>query len=196
MASSSIRVPTEWATVAEGLAPTSLVADTLLRLIHMVAQDDRWTGACHLVSAALTVLLREQGHAAVLCIGQVGDLRMGSGAFDHSWVELDDAIYDVAILRPFDASYALAPVVSSHHLDSRTRTGLIYGVSTNHPPDPGASLVMMLGFQRFMDGAPFPVWKMIAEHATALQLPRTDHADLRRRHRDLTWTRRAPYDRS
>ena len=54
-------------------------------------------GACHSTSAMLHMLLKERGIDSVTKIGEVF---ADAGIFDHSWIEIDGAIYDAAVAYP------------------------------------------------------------------------------------------------
>ena len=51
-------------------------------------------GACHFISSVFHILLNEQGIENDLCIGEV---TQGSQFFDHSWIEIDGKVFDIAI---------------------------------------------------------------------------------------------------
>lgn len=69
------------------------LADALCNLNNYM-QRIQWWGACHASCSALFVALSEFGYRPRLCIGEV----MGQGHyFDHSWLELDGEIIDIAI---------------------------------------------------------------------------------------------------
>ena len=61
--------------------------------------DNEFTGACHSTSAAMFVLLSELGMNPKLKIGEVYSLS-NKVCFDHSWIEMDNQIFDVAIGYP------------------------------------------------------------------------------------------------
>lgn len=69
------------------------LADALCNLNNYM-QRKQWWGACHASCSALFVALSELGYRPRLCIGEL----MGQGLyFDHSWLELDGEILDMAI---------------------------------------------------------------------------------------------------
>lgn len=61
--------------------------------------DHGYGGACHDTSAIIFILFSELGFSPELKIGEVKSLTFGN-YFDHSWVVLDDSIYDAAIGLP------------------------------------------------------------------------------------------------
>lgn len=56
-------------------------------------------GACHLVSSVLYILLQEQEINCDLCIGEVRNTYLSTtkAAFDHSWIEINEIPFDIAI---------------------------------------------------------------------------------------------------
>lgn len=192
--SNIITIPASWGERASSWASSRPIAASFMRLVRVVARDEQWGGACHMVGALLTVLLREQKISAELCIGLAQDSRPGALPFDHSWVEVDGEVYDIAILRPLDESWALSPVFAGKHLETGERPGLTYGVASELPPDPAAFMLLNLGFAGYMDEAPIPLWDIASEHAVGLGLTGVTGRALRRRHQSITWSRRAPYD--
>ncbi|EOT5152314.1 hypothetical protein ACND5D_003610 [Escherichia coli] len=67
-------------------------------LISLV-EEKKWYGACHDISAVFYILAKEVGFEPTLLIGEVRNPATGS-YFDHSWVCIDEKIYDVAIGYP------------------------------------------------------------------------------------------------
>ena len=72
---------------------TGALADILCNL-NSYMHRKQWWGACHASCAALYVALCEAGYQPKLCIGEM----LGEGLyFDHSWIELNGYIFDLAI---------------------------------------------------------------------------------------------------
>lgn len=81
-----------------------------------------YRGACHSTSAILFVLLSESGLQPKLCIGEVG---AGGPYFDHSWIELDGKVFDVAVSLPDTRGAQVGgPVFASVDLDTGIATSL------------------------------------------------------------------------
>lgn len=86
-----------------------------------------YRGACHSTSAVLYVLLSEFGLEPKLCIGEV---RCAGGIFDHSWVELNGEVFDVAISLPGPGgANAGGPVFASHNLDDGKAVSVKFGIA-------------------------------------------------------------------
>lgn len=94
-------------------------------LLNFVWEND-WTGACHDTSAALYMVLAEMGFTPQIVVGEV---KAAAGIFDHSWVELDGKIFDVAVGFPGeDGQYVGPSVFASLNLATGGPTELHYGV--------------------------------------------------------------------
>lgn len=117
-------------------------------------QDDFMThqnpGACHLISGIMYILLKEQGVESSLCIGEVQ--RLDKLYFDHSWIEIDNKVFDIAIQLTFDEKRN-APIFAGYDLSSSNITDLNYRF---HAEGLGgiALKVRNSPFNEYMDGAP------------------------------------------
>lgn len=86
-----------------------------------------YRGACHSTSAILFVLMSERGLRPKLCIGEV---RAGGPFFDHSWVELDGKVFDVAVSLPdLSGTPVGGPVFASIDLYYGEVSDLAFGIS-------------------------------------------------------------------
>jgi len=107
-------------------------------------------GACHLLSGIMHVLLNEQGVESDLCIGEV---RHPSGpVFDHSWVEIDGKVFDVAIQATYNDELH-APVFADVDLDTMRATKFNYRYQTKGL-DGIAKMIFEMPFIEYLDGAP------------------------------------------
>lgn len=92
------------------------------RVLLRYMWECNYRGACHSTSAILFVLLSERGLAPKLCIGEVG---AGGPYFDHSWVELDGEVFDVAVSLPEPGGMEVGgPVFATVDLYTGTTTDL------------------------------------------------------------------------
>lgn len=127
------------------------VADVLCNLMQYM-KEQRWIGACHATTAIMFVALSEMGFSPRACIGEVTGV--GVGVFDHSWIELDDKIIDLACsMTLLGGRPANAPII----LDVDTYTGKKYemkygieyaGLGRN------AEYIRNIGFCEYMDAYP------------------------------------------
>lgn len=90
--------------------------------------ENNYQGGCHLISAILYVLLSEQGYNPVVKIGEV---MINDFVFDHSWLELDGKIIDIAIMNTLDEEKKMPPVIMGKSASTGAGTTYQYGISPN-----------------------------------------------------------------
>lgn len=111
--------------ISMALQDGATIFNTYAALLAVVWKEG-WDGACHDSSAVLYMLLSEQGITPTLVVGEVG---ADAGIFDHSWVEVDGKIYDVAVGFPDEGGHDVGPpVFASLNLDTAEPTELAFGI--------------------------------------------------------------------
>lgn len=107
-----------------------------------------WEGACHALSAIQYILLNEIGIDSKICIGIV---RKDNYIFDHSWIEIDGKVYDIAVANGLDGIKISSPVVRGIDIGTLEETTLKYGIdgSLDYP----ASIIKDLDICEYIDGA-------------------------------------------
>jgi len=109
-------------------------------------------GGCHSTSAILTILLLEQGIDAVPCIGECG---RGKQFFDHSWVEVEGEIYDVAIANPLPGGgNPEPPVFDGKVVTTGARPKTPYGVVSPVGFDAKTEAISRVPVVAYMDSFP------------------------------------------
>ncbi|WP_410706623.1 hypothetical protein [Citrobacter braakii] len=92
------------------------------------------TGACHSTSAVIYILFSELGLHPNLKIGEVYSYS-AKACFDHSWVEMDDEIFDIAIGYPqppeLGGQYVCGPVFNSFDLSTGEVADICYRYQTS-----------------------------------------------------------------
>lgn len=163
-----------------------------LSLLHgLLNLDDAFHGASYLITAIGHILLAEQRIPSTPCMGLVGHR---NGRFDHSWLEMKGAIYDLAIEYPRDARAKQPMVVAGLHLDG-TRPEILYGLDPKPfetPPHPDGDEARTRSLSQYIDtvsslGA--PVWSMLAELGSGRNL-QLDAEQLRKKYAKTPWTLR------
>lgn len=86
----------------------------------------QWWGACHASCSALYVALSEEGYKPELCIGEM----LGEGLyFDHSWIQLNGKIFDIAIsMTLLGGLPASDPIIFGRNVKSGKEPTIKYGV--------------------------------------------------------------------
>jgi len=118
--------------------------------LKYVAQK-QWQGACHATSAILAVLLNARQIPAVPCLGECS---VDNYPFDHSWVEIDEIIYDVAIAFPLIPSRQKPPVFAGRSVDPTSPALIRYGVISGAGFGPDAELVRQMSFAELLNRFP------------------------------------------
>jgi len=72
------------------------------------------------------ILLSESGYNSIVKIGEV---RIGNLVFDHSWIELDGKVLDVAIMNTLQDGIMFPPVFFGNSVASGKEVNYEYGVS-------------------------------------------------------------------
>lgn len=87
------------------------LAGVLCNLLKYLKASPYGMGACHTSSSVLQVALTELGFNPRLCIGEV-KIPSFSLVFDHSWIELDTKVIDLAISMPLPTlPFHLDPII-------------------------------------------------------------------------------------
>lgn len=126
------------------------LADVLCNL-NSYMQHKQWWGACHASCSALYVAVSELGYSPQLCIGEM----MGQGLyFDHSWIEIDNKILDVAISMTLLGGMPVTdPIIFGKNIRTGKEPSIKYGV-----PGRGIEgetlIVMSMPFSDYMDNFP------------------------------------------
>ena len=128
----------------------SEMADAIIGLYEYMNRK-LWIGACHASSAALYVVLSELGFSPKLCLAEVEAPNL---IFDHSWVEIDGAIIDLAISLPQQGPPMSGPIVLDTDVTTGQKYRLIYGTNHGRGLDMDALYVATTPFCDFMDTYP------------------------------------------
>lgn len=169
--------------------PHSLAITKTLSVVLRFIDRTGWQGACHAASAVVYLLLCEQSVKAELCLGEAQHENI---VFNHSWIEIDGEVYDVAIVQTLDGASRSAPVVKGINVETGQPADILYGVHSGQPDDPYAAMLRKTSFVDFLDGFPdhpSGLWGLAADLGGPLGL-RLDSAGLRERHADSRWVSR------
>ena len=140
------------------------------RIIHKIfSQLLQWVylngyeGGCHLISAAMYILLSEAGIKSSLCLGEV---KTGEQFFDHSWVEIDNKIYDVTLVMPLSGGISHPPVFASKDLSTNSISALKYGLTSGDGLNEAAQFVLNVDlgtYSRHVDNELFKITKQLSQ---------------------------------
>ena len=162
-----ISIPERIHSLVDSMGYNPDIASVLYNM-HRYMEAKQWIGACHAISSALYVALSEIGATPRLCIGEVA----GDGfVFDHSWLELDGKIIDLAINRTLlDGQAASGIIILGQDISTGKPPLLRYGVSETGI-EGEAALVLSTPFATFMDNFPGETNGLWGVVQTILQKP-------------------------
>ncbi|HDR9280146.1 TPA: hypothetical protein QDB45_001668 [Burkholderia vietnamiensis] len=110
----------------------------------------RYLAGCHDTSALFFMRLLHAGlskHHVALCIGEV---RGPGRPFDHSWVEVNGQVFDVAICAPGEiGGFAGGPVFGGLDLGSNADSKCKFGVASGYPLDNDAATVNRMSLRQY-----------------------------------------------
>jgi len=144
----------------------------ILANMYLYMKKKQWWGACHATASALYVCLSEIGYSPVLCIGEV----LGQGLyFDHSWINVDDTIIDLAInMTLLGGAPASEVIVFGKDIKKGLPPAMDYGVPGRGIEDQ-AKIVMETPFVQYMDSFPDErdgLWGVVQEVLnTSIDIP-------------------------
>lgn len=138
----------------------------------------------HASCAALYVALKELGFTPTLCAGEVD---AHSFIFDHSWIELDGKIIDVAIAFPLQGKPLSNLIILGVDIFTKESSNLVYGTSCGTGLDIDADFATTVPFCSYMDNfpdAPNGLWSVVE----LLLGRKVDIAAMRTKYKDTKWT--------
>lgn len=108
-------------------------------------------GGCHDTSAVLYMRLRQVGMLAAdvtLCIGEV---TFEGSRFDHSWLQVRDQVFDVAVCAPnlVGGGFAGGPLFAGVDLNTNFPAQAKFGVASNDRLDAAAKLVHTMSLSKY-----------------------------------------------
>lgn len=114
-------------TIINWINNSQIIGDEILSDIFCIYLENtvknNWTGACHDLSASFYMTLLEYGYKANIFIG-IADL--DGYKFDHSWVAINDNVYDFSVcVQNIKSS---TPVFRSINLENLSKSNIIYGI--------------------------------------------------------------------
>lgn len=125
-------------------------------------------GGCHFLSSILHILFSEADINNELCLGNV---RKGDQIFSHSWIEVDNRIFDIAISNTNNpALNNLGVIFNNIDLYTCEKTDIEYGVlSDSELVDQTGKAIEMMTVGKYFMGCPYGknfVWEYIISFYT------------------------------
>lgn len=102
------------------------LADVLCNLLKYM-REKQWIGACHATSVVMYIALSELGYSPVLKLGEV---KYWKGVFDHSWIEMDGKIIDLAVSMALTGEKVTNPIIFDLDIKTMSRSKCEYDVDS------------------------------------------------------------------
>lgn len=112
--------------IQQDQAINMVIADLFCDFYDMVRKNNLIQGGCHFLSVLFHIILSEFGIENHLCLGNV---QVNGRIFSHSWVEIVNKIYDIAISQTNDPNCSLSRVIFCNiNTENRLLSNVEYGV--------------------------------------------------------------------
>lgn len=159
------------------------IADVLCNLMRYM-KEKQWMGACHATAAVIYVALSELGYKPSVCIGEVKDEVVGF--FDHSWIELDGKIIDLAcVITLMGGRPVNAPIIFDIDSFTGEHYEMNYGIYFSGL-DEVANYILNIPFTDYLDSYPDEkngLWKIVE----IVLDKKVDVPLLRNKYRSVQW---------
>ncbi|MEQ8261206.1 MAG: hypothetical protein RH947_13000 [Alcanivorax sp.] len=156
-----------------------------IAMLEYIHKKD-WSGACHSTSAIMVSILRSQGVSAEPFLGEC---RAQSFYFDHSWVEVDANVFDIAISKTLIKGIQFPPVYRGLDLGTMSPSHVNYGVQSGNGYDRNAARIKAVPLVDYMDAFPGHPYGLfgLAEELTKSMGKRISKVKLRKSCLNLVW---------
>ncbi len=130
------------------------VADTILNLYDYI-MEKKLIGACHAISAVLYVALKEMGYCPEIKVGECK--YKFDKPFDHSWIELNNKVVDLAIFMPLSGIVGQygGPIIFDKDSFNMSDSLIQYGINTGLPFSNETVFAINTPISRYMSVCPF-----------------------------------------
>ena len=137
--------------------------EILFRSYEFMEKED-WKGACHAISAIQYVIFNELELNPKICIGVVG---WSQEPFDHSWIEIENQVYDIAIDNTLTGVKVSEPIIAGYNIETLQKTDIKYGIE--YMLDEEAMFVKEVSITDYLDGNML-LWNLIFNFAKSVNL--------------------------
>lgn len=128
--------------------PQNQEISTIYLGILDIIEKLNWEGACHATSSIMYILFKEIGLNPKLCIGEVCYNNL---YFDHSWIELDNNIYDVSVYKELNGVKISEPIINGYNVKTKEKCKLVYGGNRIYNIDDYANRAMKISFIDYLN---------------------------------------------
>lgn len=162
------------------------IYSTFFEVLKLMELND-WKGACHATCCIIHVLLKEQGIDNELILGEA---KNGPVVFNHSWIEIEGEVYDLAIGHSMVAQFSNPPTIKGFDIEAMQPTLIEYGVNSGQDDDPHTSMIKSISFRSYLDmfpGHENGLWGLVENIAGTLGLS-FSISNVQSRYQNTNWT--------
>jgi hypothetical protein len=130
-----------------------------------------WKGACHESTSAIHILLNEVG---INNTWKLGEVFANECLFDHSWIEIDNKIFDIAITKTLIEKAINAPIINDIDINKNDLHNIEYGIKSGQDLSPQTQFVMNIDLSDYLSNSPinstYGTWAIILDIGKKLNL--------------------------
>ncbi|AMO19763.1 hypothetical protein [Flavobacterium columnare] len=130
-----------------------------------------WKGACHESTSVIHILLNELG---INNNWKIGEVFGNECLFDHSWIEIDNKIFDIAITKTLFEKARNAPIINDIDINKNCIHNIEYGIKSGQELSPETQFVMNIDLSDYLSNSPinptYGTWAIILDIGKKLNL--------------------------
>jgi hypothetical protein len=130
-----------------------------------------WKGACHESTAAIHILLNEVG---ITNTWKIGEVYANGYLFDHSWIEINKKIFDIAIAKTLIEKAINAPIINDIDININDLHNFEYGIKSGQGLSAQTQFVMDINLSEYLSNSPINpthgTWAIILDIGRKLNL--------------------------
>lgn len=180
-------------TVLKGLDRAKELEILYTSLLEFMTSTD-WRGACHESCGVQYVLLNELGLECEWIVGEVSfreRKHLGRPIyFDHSWIVINEEIFDAALMKSNIPSLDSSPTIRSIRLDNLDQPEVIYKTQSGMGDDAHTMIIKNMPLSIYFDNSPMHpqlgTWALVKTIGNKLDL-NLDINTLRRKYNGVFW---------
>lgn len=163
-------------------------------LIDFILKKE-WRGACHESCGVQYVLLNEIG---ISCTWKLGEIHFKDKIIhgrnniytDHSWILINDKIFDVALLKTNYAELDSAATIKGVNLLTMQEPDVSYNANSGWEDSPETELIKVTPLSKYFDNSPLDkkigTWALIQFIGRKIGIS-TSIVEMRKKYNDIFW---------
>lgn len=148
------KIDASWRMNASEILQNEPNKDIIVKILFAVLgqiERNNWKGACHATCGVIHVLLTEEGVENNLILGEA---KIEGAFFNHSWIEINGEIYDIAIGNTLIDGFESAPVLKGFDVNKKQPTKVQYGLNSGLGDDLPTEFVKSQSLGSYFDKFP------------------------------------------